>query len=175
MNVARELLRTFIQYAEWANNTMIAACASFPTADLERDLGAPHSSILHTLRHIYLSDLAWRDRIVSDSLPPLNDIGTPERFAGSAIDYSLEDLRRHWAEIPRSLLFWLNDVDDAYLNGEMSCALPSGGDLRLTRAEILLHHLNHSTLHRGQIILMIRSEGVKPPNLDIFSYYLHRD
>ena len=38
--------------------------------------------------------------------------------------------------------------------------------------QIVMHVVNHATLHRGQIVGMLRQLGVKPPTTDIvFHYY----
>ena len=44
-------------------------------------------------------------------------------------------------------------------------------DDQTTPWQVALHMVNHSTLHRGQIISMIRGLGKKPPNLDLFTFY----
>jgi uncharacterized damage-inducible protein DinB len=39
-----------------------------------------------------------------------------------------------------------------------------------------MHVVNHGTLHRGQIVCMLRQLGVKPPATDIvFSYYQQKN
>jgi uncharacterized damage-inducible protein DinB len=37
-------------------------------------------------------------------------------------------------------------------------------------SQLVLHVVNHATLHRGQVIGMLRQLGVKPPNTDLFFY-----
>ena len=37
--------------------------------------------------------------------------------------------------------------------------------------QIVMHVVNHGTLHRGQIVGMLRQLGVKPPSTDIVFYY----
>ena len=107
MASARDLLRTYLRYADWADTTLLAACTALSNSDLERDLGMSHGSILGTLRHTYLSDRAWCDRLLAGALPALADIGAPELFSGTALSLSLADLERYWPEIPESLLHWL--------------------------------------------------------------------
>jgi uncharacterized damage-inducible protein DinB len=36
----------------------------------------------------------------------------------------------------------------------------------------VLHVVNHSTLHRGQIITMLRQLGLQPPNNDLMTYFV---
>ncbi|HET7104790.1 MAG TPA: DinB family protein [Terracidiphilus sp.] len=174
MTATRDLLRTYICYTEWANDAMLAACAGFSASELERDLGASHSSLLYTLRHMYLAERVWLERLVSGKLPALVDMAAPEVVSGTAIDSSLADLREDWPAIPRDLRNWLDAAPDEDLDAELTCLMPDGGRLDTSRAELLLHNLNHSTIHRGQVIGMIRALGAQPPNLDVFSYFLYR-
>ncbi len=37
-------------------------------------------------------------------------------------------------------------------------------------AQVVLHLVNHATLHRGQVVGMLRQLGVKPPGTDFISY-----
>src|SRR5215475_995175 len=45
------------------------------------------------------------------------------------------------------------------------------GDAGLPAWQIVMHVVNHGTLHRGQIVGMLRQLGVKPPATDIVFYY----
>ena len=37
--------------------------------------------------------------------------------------------------------------------------------------QIVLHVVNHATLHRGQVMAMLRQLGIPPPPTDLISYY----
>ena len=50
--------------------------------------------------------------------------------------------------------------------------LPGGVERRFPRWKILRHVLVHSTLHRGQIVGMIRMLGHQPPANSPMDYYL---
>ena len=45
------------------------------------------------------------------------------------------------------------------------------GNAGLPAWQIVMHVVNHGTLHRGQIVGMLRQLGVKPPATDIVFYY----
>lgn len=167
-------MRTYVEYTHWANLTILAACTACSKASLESNVGASHGSLLDTLRHTYLSDVAWRNRVVSGEMPALVEMAQPEQYSGSSLPFTLSDLEEHWPQVTEGLLQWLDGVTDATLNEVMLCRLPSGQDLTLTRAEVLLHDLNHGTVHRGQALNLLRACKVQPPNIDIFSYYIHR-
>lgn len=65
MEPIRGLMRTYIEYTQWANLTILAPAQHVPEASLEANVEASHGSLLGTLRHTYLSDVAWRNRLVS--------------------------------------------------------------------------------------------------------------
>ena len=37
--------------------------------------------------------------------------------------------------------------------------------------QVVLHVVNHATLHRGQVMGLFRQAGVKPPATDLIFYY----
>ena len=37
--------------------------------------------------------------------------------------------------------------------------------------KIVMHVVNHATLHRGQVMAMLRQMGVAPPGTDLIYYY----
>jgi uncharacterized damage-inducible protein DinB len=58
------------------------------------------------------------------------------------------------------------------LAAELRVQLPGDIEPNLTRWKILRHVLEHSTLHRGQIIGMIRMLGHTPPAIQRMDLYL---
>jgi uncharacterized damage-inducible protein DinB len=50
--------------------------------------------------------------------------------------------------------------------------LPGGIEPSFPRWQILRHVLSHSTMHRGQIVGMIRMLGHHPPPSSFMDYYL---
>jgi len=174
MSHLRQMLLDDIGYTAWANQTLLAVCSRLTPDVLGRDLGASHQGLLNTLRHIYYAERAWLRRLLADALPPLVEIGDQRLFADAAPEPILEELAQRWPEVWQGMCEWLNQSQDDLLTGRMRTVLPGGGEFLLSRAEIIMHAVNHSTLHRGQIVSMLRALGVKPPNTDMFSYYMVR-
>jgi uncharacterized damage-inducible protein DinB len=172
MAITRQLLLCDVDYSAWANRQLLEACTPLPHAHLDRDLGASHRGVLETLRHIFYTERVWRDRLIANALPPLIVIGDQRLFQDPPPGPSLEDLKQRWPEIEVSLHQWLANLPESELSGELPCLQPDGQYLRLSRWQIILHMVNHSTLHRGQIISMLRTLELKPPNIDLFSFYM---
>jgi uncharacterized damage-inducible protein DinB len=142
---------------------VLAACSSLTAEQLGRDSGASHSSLLQTFRHIHDGERVWLLRLVevdADRLP-----------RGAAPEHSFEFLIQTWPELWEGYRQWLETVSDDDLTCEISTILPDDGIFRVPRWQIVLHAINHTTFHRGQIITMLRSLGVQPPNTDLTAYY----
>jgi uncharacterized damage-inducible protein DinB len=172
MSSVKELLLTEVDYSAWADQKLLDACAALSSEELERDLGASHRSILATLRHIFYAERVWCRRLTANPVPPMIEIGKQSLFQDQDPQPGLESLRRSWLEVWRDLREWLENLPEAELAYELCFILPNGDSFRVTRAKILLHAVNHSTLHRGQVMSMLRTLGQQPPNTDIFSFYM---
>ncbi len=66
---------------------------------------------------------------------------------------------------------WLESASDSILTESVLTILPDGGEFRVPRWQIVLHAINHTTFHRGQIVTMLRALGVQPPNTDLTCYH----
>ncbi len=172
MSTTRQLLLSDLDYSAWANQRLLDACSALTSDQLTRDLGASHRSILETLRHIFYAERVWRNRLLKNALPPLIEIGNQSLFADPPPEPSLEELKQKWPAVWQTLHQWLEGRTKADLLAELPCLRPDGEYLRISPAQIIVHSVNHSTLHRGQIITMLRTLGVRPPNLDQFSFYM---
>jgi len=163
MSQLKQLLVAHAGYSAWGTRQVLDVCASLTAEQLDRGLGASHASILRTFRHVHDGERVWLQRLVeggSKSLP-----------SGPAREHSFEFLVQSWPELWRGYREWLASASDADLVEELSTVLPDGGDFSVPRWQIVLHAINHSTFHRGQIVSMLRALGVQPPNTDLTRYY----
>jgi uncharacterized damage-inducible protein DinB len=58
-------------------------------------------------------------------------------------------------------------LDADALNESVAFTFIGGGDGVMTRAQILLHVVNHATYHRGHIVAMLNGAGISLPNSDM--------
>jgi len=166
MSFPKHVLQTELEYSVWATRRLLAACDTLTPDELSRDLRLSHHSVLDTLCHTYGSERFWVDCLRTGELPPLREIGV------SGAPASLPELEGAWPAVWTSLGGWLSSLPADGLTVTLRCARPPEPDLHLTRWQILRHSFNHSTLHRGQVVGILRALGKQPPNVDLFSYYL---
>ena len=164
MSELKPILITHTDYSAWATRQLLTVCARLEPQQLDCTLGASHSSILGTFRHIYDGERVWLDRLNEDGewrLPP-----------GPAPEYSFEFLLESWPKLWEGYRECLERATDPDLGREFVTLLPNDTFLRGPRWQIVLHVVNHSSLHRGQIISMLRTLRVQLANADLMSYYL---
>jgi uncharacterized damage-inducible protein DinB len=166
--IAKMVLLQDVRYSEWSTRRLLEAAAALTNEERVRDLGQSHRSVVGTLNHYFLSERLWADSLIAHTLPALYPLG---RSAPPA-DLSIEKLGHVWPPIWKRLDAWLDGLSDAQLARVIPCETLKGEFRDFPRWEIIRHSVNHSTLHRGQVVGMLRQLGKQPPNVDIMTFYL---
>jgi len=128
-----------------------------PEGDVERPVGISHSSLLGTLAHILWADWLWFTRVVE----PLETPGQ-----------TLKVLETVWPDLQDKWIVWAEHASDAEISRVVEYKSLLDGQKALTPAwQIVLHVVNHATLHRGQVMGMLRQMGIAPPHTDLMNFY----
>lgn len=167
VSFAKQVLLTDVRRSAWANQNLLAGCLALTVEELERDFRISHNSILGTLGHICDGERVWLD-----CLHTTPDGGTWRLPQDPAPELSLDALRQKWPEIWNGFGRWLEELQENSLAVELMLQLPGGVERSFPRWKILRHVLEHSTLHRGQVVGMIRMLGHTPPPNSPMDYYL---
>jgi uncharacterized damage-inducible protein DinB len=148
-----------LQYSSWASRKVLDAARSLNPDDLARNVGNSHQSILGTLSHIHLADRIWYARVVDPNEPLIKQS-------------DLTVLDRDWLGILKKWETWAEGLSDDGLERVLAYnSLDGKHSFKSVTREIVLHLVNHATLHRGQAVGMIRQLGVAPPVTDLMAYY----
>ena len=161
-------IRQLFTYTEWANARVLDAAEKLPPEELLRDVHISHKSILGTLLHVAGADWMWLERWHGNS-PVGHDV-----WAGWTPDdaRSLEQVREKWQAVIRRRNAYLEKISDADLSLELGYKRFTGEAYSLPLGLQMQHVVNHATLHRGQIVGMIRQLGIAPPTTDLFFYLM---
>jgi uncharacterized damage-inducible protein DinB len=170
MPFAKRLLQLDLEYSRWATQRVLAACDGLTFAELARDQAGSHRSILATLNHYFISERFWTECLVANALPPLGEIGVAEIYMPQ--EEHLGAMQRDWTGVWRAQMEWFEPLSEEDLEGDLTTSLPGRPPIHLARWQILRHMVNHSSLHRGQAVSMIRAVGKQPPNVDLMGYYI---
>lgn len=150
--------RTHLRYSGWASRKMMDAAKNLNQDDLTRATGVSHGSIVGTLSHIHFADRIWFSRVVDPNEPVIKEA-------------DLTTLEQQWPAIQQKWESWADSLRDADLGRLFHYKMTDGSDRQSPLWQILMHVVNHATLHRGQAVGMIRQLGIKPPTTDLMAYY----
>ncbi len=165
-----DYINHLFQYTEWANKLAIDAASTLPDEHLRRDFGISHSSIFGTLLHMAGAEWIWLERWNGRS--PSKAEAWSQWTTDSCADLSL--LQDRWDSLVESRRSYLSQRDEASLREEKAFRLLSGDESSMRLDHQMSHVVNHSTMHRGQIVGMIRQLGIDPPSTDLL-FYIRRD
>lgn len=163
-------IRHLFDYTEWANNLAMDAAAKLSNEHLCHDFGISHKSIFGTLLHMAGADWIWMERWHGRS-PTRN-----EAWALWTTDScgNLAALKDRWGNVVDGRARFVAQLDEERLNAELAFKLLSGDASSMRLVDQMHHIANHATMHRGQVVGMIRQLGFEPPSTDLL-FYLRRE
>jgi uncharacterized damage-inducible protein DinB len=161
--VTTQTARMLTRYNAWANQLIFDAVAALPPAEATKERQSLFRNMVHTLNHNYVIDRIWQAHLEG------REHGYETR---NTKDHPpLADLRQAQQDIDRWYTAWSDALSDRALDEKVSFTLIGGNQGVMTRGEILLHVVNHTTYHRGFVAdLFYQVPGVRPPTTDLPVY-----
>jgi len=155
MNFVQRMTR----YKAWANAKTYEALRSIPTEEIYKERKSCFSSILSTLAHNYAIDDIFRAHIQ----------GKPHQYASKNVEQpaTLEDLNVMVGEMDAWWVSYADGLEEHEEDEVVNFTFVDGSKGAMTRREMILHTVNHSTYHRGYIDEMLYSISVVPPTADL--------
>ena len=163
-------IKRLFNYTEWANDLAMEAASKLPDDSLRRDVGISHTSIFGTLLHMAGAEWIWLERWHGRSPAKAEawSLWTTESCA------DLATLKERWSNLIDQRTRYVSELDDAILAAELPFKLLSGDPSSMPLRDQMQHVVNHATMHRGQVVGMIRQLGIDPPATDLL-FYLRRE
>lgn len=155
-------VRTHIGYSGWASARLLDAVLKLDDEKRYRELSVPNRDIACTLRHVMWADAIWLSRLTDDAavVPELSE----DRPAH-------ESMKAEWPELQRRWEAWAASLKDPDLTRVVAYKAMNGTPYETPVCQIAMHVVNHGTLHRGQVMAMLRQLGEAPPPTDLIFYY----
>ena len=158
MNV--ESARTLFAYNRWANRRLLQAASEVSAEELDRDVRGSFSSLKGTLRHLLWGERSWLRQWKERSFG--NDL-QPDEFP------DLSAIRESWDALERDQDAFFRELTEERLGGPWSV-----DENTYALSELIQHMVNHSTHHRGQVVLMLRQLGRTPPGTGFRQFLTER-
>jgi len=163
-------VKHLFDYTEWANELAMEAAGKLPNDQLRRDFGISHKSIFGTLLHMAGAEWIWLERWNGRS--PAKAEAWSQWTTESCAD--LPTLKERWNDVIHNRNRYVSQLPDSSLTDELAFKLLSGDPSSMRLVHQMQHVVNHSTMHRGQVVGMIRQLGIDPPSTDLI-FYVRRD
>jgi uncharacterized damage-inducible protein DinB len=151
--------RMLTRYKAWANKVFFDAVRALPEGEAARPRQTLFKNIVHTLNHNYVIDQIFKAHLEgrSHGHTARNTVETP----------GLEELQSAQRAIDEWYVAWSDDIGDGALDEEVAFTFVGGGDGLMTRGQILLHLVNHTSYHRGFAADLFYQVPAKPPTTDL--------
>jgi len=155
----RHTVRMLTRYHAWANALVFDAVARLPEGEATRPRTTLFRNIVHTLNHNYVIDRIFQAHLQ----------GREHGFgARNTADHPpLEDLRALQGALDDWYIQWSDQATDAELDERIAFTFVGGGPGLMSRAEMILHVVNHTTYHRGFVSDLFYQIPARPPTTDL--------
>src|SRR3954467_926516 len=160
-----DLKRLFV-YTEWANELACNSAADLSDENLRRDFGISHRSIFGTLLHMAGAESIWLERWHGRS--PLKAQAWSMWTTESCAD--LNALAGLWHDLMDRRTQFISSLTEDRLAAELGFTLLSGDASSMPLVDQMRHVGNHATMHRGQVVGMMRQMEIEPPSTDLLFY-----
>ena len=145
----KEYFLKLYQYNAWSNQRVLNSIQRQNVND---------EKILSVMGHVVAAQFLWLHRI--KALPP-PDVKLWGTYTLPQLITLSEEAGKQWLAFVQSNdnfnreLTYTNYVGDPYVNNVET---------------IMIHLVNHSSYHRGQIAMLLRQKGFEPINTDLITY-----
>jgi uncharacterized damage-inducible protein DinB len=129
--------------------------------EFRRDLRGSHGGVRGALAHVYGAELVWLERfkgVVPSSMPDESEFG------------DLAALRARWAALEQHRRSWLESLPKDAGDQVVTYRNLKGDAFSSALWPLVQHLANHGSYHRGQVALLLRQLGQKPPATDLVAF-----
>lgn len=161
----KELLDQYTAYNLWANKSITDHILSLDEALHWQKVESSFPTLHATVLHMWVAETAWWQRVKlldKITIPAEKENPTMEHVVQGLIHQSAQ-----WVE-------WVNNSSEMMLKQEYSFRNSKNELFKQAIYETVMHVMNHSTYHRGQLVTMMRTLGVKTIPQTDFMVFLRK-
>jgi len=154
----KELLKQMAAYNYWANQKILDIVLTLPEEKLNQDLPGSFKNLFSTVYHIWDAESIWWQRMKLQER-----INIPSQLYNNNIKdvvTGLVNQSNQWHE-------WVSNASDMAIDHVFQFYNSKKEHFKVPVSHTLIHVFNHSTYHRGQLIVLLRQLGIgKFPQTD---------
>ena len=150
------------RYNAWANRVIFDAVGALPSGEAEKPRTSLFRNMVHSLNHNYVIDRIFQAHLEGGS-HSYTARNTPEHPP-------LEELRRAQEDLDAWYVSWAAGIAEPKLDEVVRFQFVGGGEGAMTRGQMLLHVVNHTSYHRGFVADLFFQVPARPPITDLTVY-----
>ena len=150
------------RYNQWANRVIFDSVAALPPGEAEKPRTSLFRNMVHTLNHNYVIDRIFQAHLEG------RQHGYTAR--NTTEHPPLAELRRSQEEVDAWYVRWAEGIAEPALDETVRFQFVGGGDGAMTRGQMLMHVVNHTSYHRGFVADLFYQVPAKPPITDLTVY-----
>jgi uncharacterized damage-inducible protein DinB len=160
--ITKDTASMLARYNQWANRVIFDAVAALPAGEAEKPRTSLFRNMVHTLNHNYVIDRIFQAHLE----------GRAHGYAArnTAEHPPLAELRRSQDEVDAWYVSWADGIAERALDETVRFQFVGGGQGAMTRGQVLMHVVNHTTYHRGFVADLFYQVPAKPPITDLTVY-----
>ncbi|MDB5118793.1 MAG: hypothetical protein JWN56_11 [Sphingobacteriales bacterium] len=159
----KTLAINYLSYNHWANQKICNYLSNITDEQLLGSQKNDFNIIKKIILHIADGEQTWLSRLNGDNIPHMHNLD---------LDGSFSSICRLILKNSEEFISFIQEKDDDFLKESTEYINLKGKSFTQNNAEIILHCMNHSTFHRGQIINMLRHVGYTDQSASDFIMYL---
>jgi uncharacterized damage-inducible protein DinB len=144
-------IKRHLAYNLWANQRITEILEPLDESIIFAEMKSSFPGIARTILHIWDAEWIWLTRLKDKPV----DLWPSKAFRGTK-----PELLHGIVNSSQELAEYIEFKGDAFLSETISYKSLKGDTFENKAEDLLMHLVNHGTYHRGQIITMLREQGV---------------
>jgi len=158
-------LAEFFEYVKWADLKQLEQADSLDDDAYLKAHGFSYGNVHGLLLHMVAAHDAWLGRFRGEP---------PRWIARDDVMKPRASVRTKWAQVHAEFSQYLASLDRTALERKISYVNTLGEAHDAPLGRLLMHVMNHSTIHRAQLNSMLKLSGISPKPVDYTSWYFGR-
>lgn len=148
----KQLLQQYSAYNLWANKIITEKISTLPNDIIEKDMGSSFGSIYKTVVHLMDVESIWWQRL---------KLQEHVEWPGKNFEGDFENLSKKLLSLSKQWNEWVSGANEMQITHVFGYQNSKKEFFKQPVYEMLLHLFNHQTFHRGQLITLMRQNGVE--------------
>lgn len=159
----KNILIEYTSYNLWANKKLLEVLNNITPALLDQEIKSSFPTLKKTVCHIWGAEEIWLKRLSGAEQPSARGF----TFSGET-----KEAFDAWLKTSVEFHSFVSAHDEGFFQTPCNYKDLKGNPYRNLPWQMIMHCMNHSTYHRGQIITMLREVGITAiPSTDMIGFF----